>query len=316
MLAQMRRRMIRTNRIYIMPSGRGLFFLTAVVIMILTAATYNNNLIFILAFFLFALYVVSMLQTHYNLKGARLQFVGAEEAFENDGLTLLFHLEQRRARHKRGLEIRTRSKQFKTLSSRREELLPEDQIKPARIDVRAWKRGVHRVPEVILETYWPLGLFRAWKVFRPEGEMTVYPRPAGSRALAPAQFDQGQEETGLRTTPDGDFGELKAYQTGESYHQIAWKHYARTGQLYSKVHWGAEHKHYALPWSPPPGQDVETYLRQMSQWVMNAIQEDASFELETPDFKLEPGRGPEQAKAGWRALALVGVGAGLKARRA
>src|SRR5437870_1558803 len=110
MLEQVRRRMIRENRIYIMPSGRGFFFLAAVVVMILTAATYNNNLIFILAFFLFALFIVSMLQTHYNLKGARLEFAGAEEAFEGDRQSLLFHLTQKRARHKRGLEIRISSR--------------------------------------------------------------------------------------------------------------------------------------------------------------------------------------------------------------
>ncbi|MBX3021289.1 MAG: DUF58 domain-containing protein [Bdellovibrionales bacterium] len=303
MLEGVRRRLVRENRIYIMPSPRGFLFLGAVVVMILTAATYGNNLIFILAFILFALFVVSMLQTHYNLKGARLEFAGADEAFEGEPQSLLFHLTQKRSRLKRGLEIRTRSKTFRTLSERREDILPEEQVKAARIEVLAWRRGVHALPEVILETYFPLGMFRAWKIFRPQGTLIVYPRPEGDVKLTSVHSEHGEEETGLRTTPDGDFGELKNYQVGESYHQIAWKHYARTGDLYSKVHWGAEHKHYDLKWSP--GRDPEQYLRQLSRWVMNALEEDASFELETPDSKVEPGRGMEQAKACWRALAAV-----------
>lgn len=305
MLEQVRRKVVRENRIYIMPSGRGTFFLLTVVVMILSGATYGNNLIFMLAFFLFALFVVSMLQTHYNLKGARLEFAGSEEGFEGDAISMMFHLSQSRARHKRGLEIRLRSRHFKTLSHRREEILPDEQIRPARIEVLGYKRGVHPLPEVILETYYPLGLFRAWKIFRPEGEITVYPKPLGEGRLNPVTSEQGEEETGLRTTPDGDFGELKNYQTGESYHQIAWKHYARTGQLFTKVHWGAEHRHYELPWNPPPRQDLEPYLSQMSRWVLNAVEEDASFAMETPDSKVEPGRGIEQAKACWRALAAV-----------
>lgn len=305
MLAELRRRMVRENRIYIMPSGRGALFLCAVVVMILVGATYNNNLIFILAFFLFALFVVSMLQTHYNLKGVRLEFIGADEGFEGGSLHLLFQITQRRARFKRNLEVRTSSRALKTVHNERENLEANESSKAVQIEVRAPRRGVHPLPVMILETYFPLGLFRAWKVFRPVGELVVYPKPEGTELLSQGQYEHGEEETGLRTTPDGDFGELKNYQPGESYHQIAWKHFARTGQLFTKVHWGAEHRHYDIPWRRPPSQDLESYLRQLSRWVQVAVDEDATFELETPEVKIEPGRGPEQAKLCWRALAKV-----------
>jgi uncharacterized protein (DUF58 family) len=303
MFANLRRRMIRQNRIYIMPSGRGFLFLSAVVVMILTAATYNNNLIFILAFFMFALFVVSMLQTHYNLKGIRLEYVGSEDGFEGERLPLLFHVTQQRRRLKRNLEVRASSKTFRTLQSGMTDLDRRESFHAVRVEVFGYRRGFHALPEMILETYFPVGLFRAWKVFRLPGELVVYPKPQGEAPPVLGQQDQGEEETGLRTTPDGDFGELKGYQTGESYHQIAWKQFARSGSLYTKVHWGAEHKHYALPWAPPA--DVESYLRQMSRWIQVALDEDASFEIETPNVKIEAGRGAEQAKLCWRALAAV-----------
>lgn len=311
MFEQLRRRMVRDNRIYIMPSGRGFTFLLGIVVMILTAATYNNNLIFILAFFLFSLFVVTMLQTHNNLQGVSLQFRGAEDAFEGDPLHALFEFSQRRARRRPGLQLRARGRKFKTLELKREDMTENEHHKVVAVSLRAPPRGVHALPEMSLETYWPIGLFRAWIVYRLDGEVVVYPRPEGEAPLTPQTHELGVEETGVRTTPDGDFGELKAYATGESYHQIAWKHYARTGQLLTKVHWGAEHRHYELPWDFKPATDktagaqLERYLRQMSRWIQIALEEDASFALETPTETCEPGRGPAQAKACWRALARV-----------
>jgi uncharacterized protein (DUF58 family) len=297
-------RMIRENRIYILPSGRGILFFMAIVVMVLTAATYNNNLIFILTFFSVGVFVISMLQTHFNLKGVRLQFLNADEAFEGEKITLLFQLYQKRFGNKRSLWIRSRSRVWSTVEAGHDELSPREPTKPVRVTVRAWRRGVYRLPEIVLETYYPMGLFRAWKIFRPQGELIVYPTPFGQRPLEPENYAVGQEELGLRTSPEGDFGELKNYQEGESYHQIAWKHFARTGYLYTKVHWGEDHKFYRIPWDPR-GSGLETYLRQMSKWIQQALDDNATFEVELPQQKIEPGAGLDQAKLCWRALASV-----------
>lgn len=307
MFEKLRHRIVQANRIYIMPSGRGFLFLAAIIVLVLTGATYNNNLIFLLAFFMFSVFVVSMLQTHYNIKGVRLGFGSAEEGFEGDALTLHMELAQKRARHKKNLEIRTASKKFVTLGRKREQIHPTESAKLVRIEVRAWKRGVYRIPEIILETYYPLGLFRAWKVFRFDGDLVVYPKPETKHTLQPRSYESGHEDLGLRTSPEGDFGELKTYVMGESYHQIAWKHYARTGDLYSKVHWGEEHKHYVIPWlaAMPSGADVEPALRQMSGWIKAALDENATFEMESPGHKIEPSRGVDHARRCWRLLAEV-----------
>lgn len=295
MLEDLRRRFIAENRIYILPSGRGVTFLATVVVMVLTGATYDNNLVFLLAFLLFAVFVVAMLQTHNNLKGVRIEFIGAEEAFAEENQKLLFSLQKKRTRSKSGLRVRTRSRQFRTVMSSLQNMKADALTKSVFIEVRSSQRGMFPLPEIYLETFFPLGLFRAWKIFRPQGELTVYPKPEGSQDLEAIESDGGELETGLRAAPTGDFGELKGYQTGESYHQIAWKAYARSGQLYSKVHWGAEHRHYRIPWVRSLGQ--------MSRWIVKAAEEDASFEMEMPTFKIPPGRGPEQARLCLRALA-------------
>lgn len=303
MFEDLRRKMVRENRIYIMPSGRGVVFLAAIFVMVLTGATYNNNLIFMLAALLFAVFCVSMVQTHYNIKGVRLEFLNADENFEGRTLSLLFQITQKRARNKNALQIRLLSKRFKTMSRSREDISPAERTRSARIEVEAWRRGVHALPDVILETYYPYGLFRAWKVFRSRGQLVVYPRPESSILLEPLAHAAGETEVGSRHSPEGDFGELKPYRTGESYHQISWKHYARYNELYSKIHWGEQHKHYQIRWDSEV--DRETQLRRMSRWIEVALKENATFEMETADLKIETGSGFEQARACWRALAEI-----------
>jgi len=301
-LEQIRDRMTRENRVYIMPSGRGMIFLGLIVILIFAGATYNNNLVFLLGFLLFSLFVVSMVQTHYNLKGVRLHFMNAEDGFANEPIGLLFHLEQRRARVKRAIHIRPLSRRWARVGDVCVSMTPQEARKAVRVRVLVKERGIHALPHFVIETYFPLGLFRAWKVVKPKGEVVIYPQPQGLRILPTSRFEFGEYDLGLRNSPEGDFGELKNYQPGESYQQVAWKHYARTGSLYTKVHWGEEHRHFQLPWDPH-GAGFESYLQQMSAWIKTALEGNATFSMELPLKQIPAGSGPEHARLCWRALA-------------
>ena len=303
---KLERRIIRENNIFIIPSYRGFLFLGLAMVMILVAATYNNNLIFILGAFLFSTFVVVLLQTHYNLKGVRLRFVTMEEGFEGTEVHMAFELSQKRSRLKSGLEIRSRSKEWKNVSSEKHMLRSTESTKPVRVTVVAPRRGEHSIPQIVLETYYPLGLFRAWKVYRPEGQVMIYPKPAGEVPLAPSPSTVGVRDEGTKPASEGDMGELRAYRAGDSFHQVAWKHFARTGDMHSRANWGGEDRHYSIPWLVPqtPG-DTETNLRQMSAWIDVAVREDARFEMSTPQGHIGAGQGMEHARKCWRVLAKV-----------
>ena len=47
-------------------------------------------------------------------------------------------------------------------------------------------RGLHEVPTLSAETRFPLGLFRAWTVWRPAARLLVYPRPEIHAPALPA----------------------------------------------------------------------------------------------------------------------------------
>src|SRR5690606_41023269 len=48
----------------------------------------------------------------------------------------------------------------------------------ARVSFVPERRGLHELPTLSVETRFPLGLFRAWSIWRPASRALVCPRPA------------------------------------------------------------------------------------------------------------------------------------------
>jgi uncharacterized protein (DUF58 family) len=107
-------------------------------------------------------------------------------------------------------------------------------------------RGWQPVPPIVAETRFPLGLFRAWTVWRPAARVLAWPKPEQPALPLPAG--------GAQATPDHDspaqahppapqlapasqeltFDQLRPWRTGDALRQVAWKKAARTGELVSR----------------------------------------------------------------------------------
>ena len=72
---------LRPGRVYILPTGVGLVFGLMAFAMLLGSMNYNNNLSFVLTFFLIGIGFVAMHQCQRNLVGLELHFAGVESAF-------------------------------------------------------------------------------------------------------------------------------------------------------------------------------------------------------------------------------------------
>src|SRR5438045_890755 len=86
---------------------------------------------------------------------------------------------------------------------------------------------------VMLETRFPLGLFRAWSYVEPEARCLVYPRPEKSSLPAAS----GEAASGAMRSPmpgNDDFAGLRGYQPSDSPRHVAWKAVARTDDMLTK----------------------------------------------------------------------------------
>ena len=159
----------------------------------------------------------------------------------------------------------------------------------------------------MLETRFPLGLFRAWSYVEPEARCLVYPKPERS-ALPPPSADA--EAGSLHTQSPGseDFSGLRAYQLSDSPRHVAWKAVARSEDMLTKLFTGEAAAELWLDWQLLPGTlGIEQRLSRLAGWVLAAERAGAHYALRLPGVEVALGRGDAHRSACLKVLALYGL---------
>lgn len=297
------------NRIYILPTGYGVLFLLSALAMILTGATYSNNLVYILAFLLFSIFFVSMVHTHANLVGLRLHLLECLDAPAGDEIRVNLQLESLARATRQALEVEPMDplvkKNLWAQRGSRLDVLPSGESKMVSVTLAPRPRGLHALPGFRLSTTFPLGLFRAWMRVSFPDKVYVYPRPEGELMLRPQGGSGAQmEEPLMGPNAQGvEFEEHRKYVLGESYRRIDWKVYARGRPLMIKNYAGEVQENYSLKWEDLAPWEEEKRLSQLALWVRQAQQKEALYELRLPTETISWGSGKEQFKKCQRSLA-------------
>ncbi|MDT7836825.1 DUF58 domain-containing protein [Aquabacterium sp. OR-4] len=325
------------RNLYILPTRSGWGFALTLLVMLLASINYQLNLGYALTFLLGGAALVSMHQTHANLRRLALRLRLPQPVFAGEPATLEIVIDNPgRERHGVGLAVYHRP------------LAAEPSRKPARalaqcdvpalgsslvhLQVATPQRGRHAVPTLRIETHFPLGLFRAWSVWRPAAELLVYPAPERPAPPLPAA-DTGVE--GHQTLPTqagggGEFDGVRPWRRGDPLRQVVWKKVARSGSLVSRdtrrsasqtltLDWqqcgaGSQGRHApaALPQAgrgaaaatPAPHPDTEGRLARLAAWVLAAERQGLPYALRLPGVALPRAVGDGQRRAALEALAL------------
>ena len=299
-------RLTRSNQTYIMPTGHGVVFLSGIIVMILAGATYSNNLIYLLAFFLFATFVVSMVQTHHNISKILVEVIAIEDGAVDSWIQIDLKIHQKEKAHRQNLMLKLPETEWSLPSSVQTDYLPPKGQTRCRMPVKAKLRGRFQLPRIRVETKFPLGLFIAWKLLPLEGEVFVYPKPRGKKGISICKIDRGFERGASVKSARGeeaDFNEHKAYQLGESARRVDWKLLARKKIKMIKSFEGQNEACYRLVYSERLGEVVEDRLSQLAIWIEEASAKKLVFELWLPHKKLERAVGPQHVRSALRELA-------------
>src|SRR5262245_27755265 len=167
------------RRVYIVPSRLGLLFGAALLILLIGSINYALALGFALTFLLAGMGLAGMVQTARNLAQLRVRAARTEPVFAGEAAQFRLQLENAAA-HDRP-EILAR--QVASGAQATLDVAPAG-VSEAVLAVPAARRGWLPLGRVMLETRFPLGLFRAWSYVEPESRCLVYPRPEAS-ALPP-----------------------------------------------------------------------------------------------------------------------------------
>ena len=283
------------RRVYVVPSGFGLFFALLLGTMGLGALNDNNNPALLLALLLSGAGLASLLVAHLQLSGLRVVAIGAEPAPAGEPLSLRVHLRATDGRERRGLRVECGDAEARASLA--------DDAGEAVLELPTTRRGWLQPPRLRISTRQPLGLAFAWCHAWPQVRLLVYPRPERD---APPLPNSGGE--GARARPDvaGDEPHhLRAYRQGDPRRNIAWKPSARRGALLVREHERREGADIVLDWRDLGALGTEARISRLARWVDEAERRNRRYRLRLPAQSIGPAQGPAHRHACLRALALL-----------
>jgi uncharacterized protein (DUF58 family) len=287
------------GNIYIVPTKAGLAFALTLVLMLVASINYQLNLGYLLTFLLAGSALVSMHWTHGTLRGLTLRVKPPAPVFLGHPAEVEVVLSSPgAARHGIGVSVRRSRPHFAWCD------VPTQGSATARVTFAPRQRGLARVPTLMAETRFPLGLFRAWTILRPAATVLTYPQPELPPApLPPARAVPGAAH-GMRSADGGEFDGVRSYRRGDTMRRVVWKKAAKTGELVSRDTSESTSRELWLDFDGAGLQDVEARLSRLAAWTLAATQTGLTFGLRIPGFELPPGQGDAQRRAALEALAL------------
>jgi len=291
---------LQPGRVYILPTGVGLVFALMAFAMLLGSMNYNNNLSFLLTFMLVGLGFVSMHQCQRNLVGLELSFAGTDPVFA--GQSALFRI---------AVTNHAKSSRYRIWLYADEAHSETHDLQPGEsrvfvLPVATDKRGWITLNRFGIRTLFPFELFRSWAWLHMELKGIVYPHPADDAPQPPAtQSALGHRQHDARG--EEDFAGLRKFQSGDSPRNVAWKAYARSGQLLSKQFSGADTSSQWLDFDEVDASDIEERLSILTRWIVNADRTREDYGLRLPGQSFPPAHGDAHRRQCLEALGLFGL---------
>ena len=287
------------RRVYIVPTRLGWFFGATLLVLLVGSINYALSLGFALTFLLGGLGLVGMVHTARNLARIAVSAGRAEPVFAGESAQFRLFLDGRAAFDRPAILARHVQSGAQLVVD-----IPARGAAEVLLAVAAEKRGRLALGRVMLETRFPLGLFRAWSYVEPDARCVVYPRPERS-ALPPFT---GDAAAGTHHTPvpgSDDFAGLRNYQPSDSPRHIAWKAVARSDEMLTKQFAGEAAAELWLDARLLPGSlSFEQTLSRLAGWVLAAERAGAHYGLRLAGVEIAPARGDAHRAACLQALAL------------
>jgi uncharacterized protein (DUF58 family) len=284
------------RRIYVLPTGFGLFIAAILGVLMLGALNYNNNPAIFLTFLIAAAAHNSLVHAHLALSGLRLKALHAEPVHVGQTFNARLRFDAKGARDRKSLEILCGDEELSF------DLLAREEIE-INLPIPTATRGFLKLNRMRISTIQPMGLARAWWWLHPEVSLLVYPSlETQSPPLPEAQGDGSQN----RALIQGEqLHQLREYRQGDALKQIAWKASARNEFLLVREYEAQTAKEVQLDWFELSTIPYENRISRLARWVVSAEQNQCRYSLRLPNEFIASSHGAEHRHACLRALALL-----------
>jgi uncharacterized protein (DUF58 family) len=284
-----------------LPTGVGIVFGVMSLAMLLGSMNYTNNLSFVLTFILIGIGFVSMHQCQRNLVGLELTYAGTEPVFAGQTMRFCIAVTNRSKSPRYGIRLYQEGLETEPQD------LQAGESKVFVLRVPTERRGSVTLDRFGVRTLFPFELFRSWAWLHMNLRGVVYPSPATNPPEPPpTAVAHGHRQHDARG--EEDFAGLRKYQSGDSPRHVAWKAYARSGQLLSKQFAGADTSSQWFDFEQIPVADVEQRLAILTRWIIDADRCLEDYGLRLAGVEFPPTHGEAHRRACLEALALFEPG--------
>lgn len=289
---------LQHRTIYVFPSKQGAAFLILILLIWLLGTNYQNNLILGLSFFLTSVMLVSVIHAFKNLLGLTFVADSAQTAAVGENAAFSIQISSAYQANHHGLLL-------SILDDSVRADVPAGKTTQVNLNLPARHRGWLKLPRVVLKSYFPFGMIRAWAYIDVNHRALIFPRPIACDQ-PPLGVGQGDEGTYISVQRGDEFQGFQNYQPGSPLSQIAWKQYARGAGLHLKDYRALQSEHFWLDWQAVSARDTELALSNLSYWVNYFADNNVEFGLRLPNITIERGMGDVHRLEALTALALFG----------
>lgn len=292
---------LRHERIYILPTQRGLSFICVVMVMLLASMNYGLNLGYALSFIMVGLFASCLLSTYLNLTQLRIQNIFTTDTFAKDPLEFAVTLAEDRNRSRHSIRVAAEG------SSDQIDIRSNTSAS-ATLRILDSRRGLFKLGRITISSDFPLGLWRGWGYVHVPVETYVYPAAESPTPELPIQNATAGDKKNIQQD-EKEFSQLKPYQPTDTLTSVAWKQVARGSGWYSKEFEPSQtSSSTAIRWRDTSNQSgVEQRLSRMSAWVMTAQAQNAPYSMEMPGTTTKMLSGAEHKQKCLRTLATFSL---------
>lgn len=305
---------LNQHNLYILPTRAGWMLAITLLLLLIGSINFQLNLGYLLTFMLTGCAAVSVLVTHRNLHGMRLQWQACPGQFAGQALQLRLQLRNdgRWTRHAvavRCMDLAPARRAAETALAWAD--VPAHDSVNLEVACPALPRGRWAAPPVQAESNFPLGIFRTWCWWRPAASLLVYPAPeAGAPPLPMPGTGEQPDAPPAQPAPDPDeLDELRTYRPGDPPKRLLWKKLAQ--------HPDNPEQWTSRDFSPAASGDIwldssrcglperEAQFSRLCAWVLQAEQAGRRYGMRLPGLEIPAGQGTAHRQRCLEALACA-----------
>lgn len=213
--------------IFVFPTKAGFNAGILLVILLLTAINYQNSMIYLLTFLLSVIFVLAIHLSFQNMQGLIITRQQVLPAFAGENLLVTLSLTSKYRRAHNSLTLSWPDECGATTS------VEAQSQAVVQLTLNVTKRGKYQAGRLLIESVYPFGIIRTWSWLDLDVTGIVYPalKKGNPQPVTSAEGGQGEQSQGLG---NDEFHGLRAYAHGDSLKHVAWKQFARQGQMLTK----------------------------------------------------------------------------------